>query len=355
MNRLYFPRPAIPIGCQTCSVIYYAYKDGFDLAKVKVFARIISTNETETINSIVSANNNQNQVHDMINEITKEYHKKLELFFRNYEDTTEQKHVYYERRSKSLAGENICGYQKCTFRSMIQSAVAVWFESPYEATGSEQVLLSQYRNQVFSDNQKEICYYASASLYSAFDRIIYENRLDSSWRTAKPFICFLIKKSLTEEKISLNDTEKSEALAHSILNLIKNNNDLLEELEKALNIYAKAKELFKKQNPNKNMGDYLNSQRIMSYILGARNETVKEIREETQNPTAVTYTGKIIRIGRDRNGLYYLFINTGDASLFAHQNFSPDINFTNMQSGQTVIYEMDKDKFDRDIAVRVRK
>lgn len=354
LNSVRITNPQIVNGCQTCSVIYYAYKDGLDVSRVKVFARIISTNETETINSIVSANNNQNQVHDMINEITKEYHKKLEHFFRNYESPSEQKHVYYERRSKSLANENICAYQRCTFRSMIQSAVAVWFDSPYEAIGSEQVLLSKYRNQVFSDNQKEICYYASASLYSAFDRVIYQNRLDTSWRNTKPFICFIIKRCLLNEKISLNDTEKAESLAQSILNLIRKDDDYTELLEKALNIYSKAKVLFKKNNPNKNMGDYLNNQKIMSYIMGAMSETGKESAEE-KKPSAVTYTGKITRVGRNINGLYYLFINTGTTSMFAHQNFSPNMPFNSLQSGQTIIYEIDKDKFGKDVAVRIRK
>lgn len=91
----------------------------------------------------------------MINEITKEYHKKLEVFFRNYEDTTESRHVYYERRSKSLQNENICGYQKCTFRTMIQPAVAVWFDAPYDALNPESQLVNMYKNRVFSDNHKE--------------------------------------------------------------------------------------------------------------------------------------------------------------------------------------------------------
>ena len=54
------------------------------------------------------------------------------------------------------------------------------------------------------------------------------------------------------------------------------------------------------------MGDYLNNHKIMSYIIGAMSETGKEIKEE-KKPSAVTYTGKITRVGRDRNGLYYLF------------------------------------------------
>lgn len=352
LNSVRITNPQIVNGCQTCSVIYYAHKEGLDLSKVQVFARIISTNETETINSIVSANNNQNMVHDMINEITKEYHKKLETYFREYDDVAESRHVYYERRSKSLANENICAYQKCTFKTLIQSSVAVWFDAPYDAVDSEFRLLPKYKDQVFSDNHMEICYYASASLFSVFDLLVYENRIDSTWRSARPFICYLVKKNISPNSVSLNDNAASEALARKILLLLKNPNEYLEEFERALNIFIKAKELFKQQN-NKLMNDYLGSQKVMSYINGAVAQYANK--PEEQEETAVTtFSGKIRRIGRDRNGLSYMFISRGDDSIFAHQNFSSN-SFGKFQSGQTVIYEVGKDKFDRVQALNVRR
>ena len=352
LNSVRITNPQIVNGCQTCSVIYYAHKEGLDLSKVQVFARIISTNETETINSIVSANNNQNMVHDMINEITKEYHKKLETYFREYDDVAESRHVYYERRSKSLANENICAYQKCTFKTLIQSSVAVWFDAPYDAVDSEFRLLPKYKDQVFSDNHVEICYYASASLFSVFDLLVYENRIDSTWRSARPFICYLVKKNISPNSVSLNDNAASEALARKILSLLKNPNEYLEEFERALNIFIKAKELFKQQN-NKLMNDYLGSQKVMSYINGAVAQYANK--PEEQEETAVTtFSGKIRRIGRDRNGLSYMFISRGDDSIFAHQNFSSN-SFGKFQSGQTVIYEVGKDKFDRVQALNVRR
>ena len=352
LNSVRITNPQIVNGCQTCSVIYYAHKEGLDLSKVQVFARIISTNETETINSIVSANNNQNMVHDMINEITKEYHKKLETYFREYDDVAESRHVYYERRSKSLANENICAYQKCTFKTLIQSSVAVWFDAPYDAVDSEFRLLPKYKDQVFSDNHMEICYYASASLFSVFDLLVYENRIDSTWRSARPFICYLVKKNISPNSVSLNDNTASEALARKILLLLKNPNEYIEEFERALNIFIKAKELFKQQN-NKLMNDYLGSQKVMSYINGAVAQYANK--PEEQEETAVTtFSGKIRRIGRDRNGLSYMFISRGDDSIFAHQNFSSN-SFGKFQSGQTVIYEVGKDKFDRVQALNVRR
>ena len=352
LNSVRITNPQIVNGCQTCSVIYYAHKEGLDLSKVQVFARIISTNETETINSIVSANNNQNMVHDMINEITKEYHKKLETYFREFDDVSESRHVYYERRSKSLAHENICAYQKCTFKTLIQSSVAVWFDAPYDAVDSEFRLLPKYKDQIFSDNHMEICYYASASLFSAFDLLVYENRIDSAWRSARPFICYLVKKSLNPNSVSLNDNAASEAMARKILALLKNPNEYLDEFEKALNIYIKAKDLFKQQN-NKLMNDYLGNPKIMSYITGAAAQYANKP-EEKEETAVTTFSGKIRRIGRDRNGLSYMFISRGDDSIFAHQNFS-STSFGKFQSGQTVIYEVGKDKFDRVQALNVRR
>lgn len=262
--------------------------------------------------------------------------------------------IIIERRSKSLANENICGYQKCTFRNLIQSAVAVWFDAPYDAVNSEVKLINMYKNQVFSDNHKEICYYAAASLFSAFDKLVYENRIDSPWRSAKASVCYLVKRSICSEKVGLNETEKAEELAKKILALLKKPEEVIEAFEKALNIFVLAKQLFKEKN-NKNMSDFLATKKIMSYLLGAEAEFNNTKAEEKEERPVETFSGKVTRIGRDRNGQSFIFITRGDGSIFAHQMFSQNLPFTKLQTGQTVIYELSKDKFERDIAVNVKK
>ncbi|MCR5123778.1 MAG: AIPR family protein [Treponema sp.] len=353
LNSVRITNPQIVNGCQTCSVIYYAHKEGLDLSKVNVFARIISTSDSETINSIVSANNNQNVVHDMINEITKGYHKKLEVFFRNYENTSEQRHVYYERRSKSLANENICAYQKCTFRTMLQSAVAIWFDAPHDAVSSEYELLAKYKNQIFSDNHSELCYYASASLYSAFDLLIYQNRLNSEWRSAKPFICYLVKRSIAPAKISLNDTAQAEEVASSILSLCRDEYRLEDAFENALSIFVKAKKIFADKNNGKNISFYFNNPKVMPYIIGAISKKSED--DESQQKHSTTYSGRIFKIGRDRYGRTYLFISSGSDSVFAHEDFSQNFAFSNLQTGQTVIYELTTDRNGKQVAANVHR
>ena len=121
-----------------------------------------------------------------------------------------------------------------------------------------------------------------------------------------------------------------------------------------MNIFVLAKKLFKEKN-NKNMSDFLATKKIMSYLLGAEAEFNNTKAEEKEEKPVETFSGKITRIGRDRNGLNFIFITRGDGSIFAHQNFTPNLPFTKLQTGQTVIYELSKDKFERDIAVNVKK
>ena len=164
---------------------------------------------------------------------------------------------------------------------------------------------------------------------------------------------FRSKRSICSEKVSLNDTDKAEEAAKKILNLLKKPEDTIAEFEKALNIFVKAKELFKQKN-NKNMNQYLGSQKIMSYIFGAEAELNNQKLIE-QEKTVETFTGKVVRIGRDRNGCYYMFISRDEGSIFAHQSFSDKISFSDMQTGKTVIYELSKDNYGRDVAVNLRK
>ena len=152
----------------------------------------------------------------------------------------------------------------------------------------------------------------------------------------------------------MNDTEKSEEVAKQILSLLKKPEDTIEAFEKALNIFAKANQLFKEKN-NKYINQFLASQKIMSYLHGAEAEINNQKLEEQQEKPVETFTGKIIRIGRDRNGCSYMFISRDDSSIFAHQNFSEKISFPDLQTGQTVIYELSKDNYGRDVAVNVRK
>ncbi len=196
--------PQIINGCQTCNVIYQVFKDNGDkldkLEKVEVFARIIKikSNDYQVTTNVISANNSQNQVYDLVDEISREYHKKLEEFFEDYYEADKSNKIYYERRSKSLLGRlDIKNYQKCTFRDLITSAVSIWFDAPHKARMHESKLLAEYKKDydIFKDGKYEhnpIIYYAAALLFASYERLIFENEIPSECRKYKAHICCVL-------------------------------------------------------------------------------------------------------------------------------------------------------------------
>lgn len=73
--------PQIVNGCQTCSMIYQAYRKDIVLDDVQVVAKIVGSNKELVTQGIVRGANRQNIVYEEAFETTKEFHKKSERYF----------------------------------------------------------------------------------------------------------------------------------------------------------------------------------------------------------------------------------------------------------------------------------
>ena len=97
--------PQIINGCQTCNVIYQTYKDKGEeaLKNVELFARIIKikSEDYQVTTNVISANNSQNQVYDLVDEISREYHKKLEEFFEEYYEVDKSNKTHMNKPTSS--------------------------------------------------------------------------------------------------------------------------------------------------------------------------------------------------------------------------------------------------------------
>ena len=126
-NRaLIIKNPQIVNGCQTCNSLYNVKKKGNDLSQVQVIVKVIEATKPEVAQGIVKGTNRQNIVYEEAFETIRKYHKELEDFF-NIMQTEGFCKVYYERRSKQYARDNmIKPYQKVSFRVLIQSMEAIY-------------------------------------------------------------------------------------------------------------------------------------------------------------------------------------------------------------------------------------
>lgn len=118
--------PQIVNGCQTCSMIYQAYRKDIVLDDVQVVAKIVGSNKELVTQGIVRGANRQNIVYEEAFETTKEFHKKLERYFEINQVLGYDK-IYYERRSKQYADNiQIKPYQKIGFHGLIQAMTALF-------------------------------------------------------------------------------------------------------------------------------------------------------------------------------------------------------------------------------------
>ena len=94
-RKITIKNPQVVNGCQTCNVLYNAYKSGIKLDKAYVIVKVIASTDSSIINNIIKGTNRQNIVYDEAFEVTRDFHKFLEEYFKFYQIDNFEK-IYYE-------------------------------------------------------------------------------------------------------------------------------------------------------------------------------------------------------------------------------------------------------------------
>ncbi|MGN0292680.1 MAG: AIPR family protein [Lachnospiraceae bacterium] len=202
--------PQIVNGCQTCSVIYQAYRNGIKLDDVQVIAKIVGSSEEDVAQGIVRGTNRQNIVYEEAFETIKGFHKDLERYFEINQVSGYDK-IYYERRSRQYADIiQIKPQQKISFRGLIQSMVALFLNHVEDSHKHEYTLLKKYRDSLFVDTQSYQPYYLAAFLYLNVDILFKERKLPQTCRSYKMHIMLLIKEMVGGPSPDLSSKEIDE-------------------------------------------------------------------------------------------------------------------------------------------------
>ena len=352
-NSLKLSNPQIVNGCQTCNVIYRAYKkDKNSITKVQVFVRIIRvrTKNVEAIQRLISANNSANQITGPLYEISRPYHQELETEFMNYKEDNPEKHILYERRSHSLDEINfpvrLRAYQKCKFKDLLQSAITIWFNTPISSRLNEKKLLKDYKGRIFLDGHSKKLYYASASLFANYERLIVNGFIPSKYRMYKPHICLMIKYTCLPEEFDINgDIKKAENTSEKILNLISNENEFREIVDAIIEVFDEAQDDFLRNHSEYSEAHYdyrhLQDSEFNKCLLRCVREKFISSREQKHQETEPCYSGIVRNIRKDKNGNFYMHIeqsSTGEL-IFAHQGDTSHLDFSLVNPNMKVIFE----------------
>lgn len=334
MNRKVSIRnPQVVNGCQTCNVLFQNFRDGMDISRIYVIVKIIGSANNDIVNNIVKGTNRQNIVYEEAFEITREFHKLLEVFFNTYSIEGFDK-LYYERRSKQYDNNSrIKPFQRVNFRILIQSFVTMFLYKPEVGHLHESKLLHDYKNKIFKDNQSFCPYYLSSFIYVYFEKLFRTRSLAKEYYPYKMQIMLIFKELSGGISNDINNKHDIEQYCSKIERIFveQKAKDLA---EKAVQLFSSISEKWVKEKGDTYKYNMKDNAEFTEYILSA-------IRNQHLELLKLKNIGKVLNINIDKHGKLYGFILCEPNNIFFHENDNPDINIA--YEGKDVFYDVSAD------------
>ncbi len=349
-RKITIKNPQIVNGCQTCSVIYQAYKQNLDLSDVALSVKVISTDDFEIINQIVKGTNRQNIVYDEAFEITKPFHKDLEAFFNSLPFDQNVEKIYYERRSKQYWNNaSILPRQKINFKILIQSFVSIFLQEPYQGHRHESKLLQDYKNVIFIENQSKYPYYTAALIFQKIESAYHNGSIPKNLRAYKAHLSFLLKETLAPNCPSINDEKKIGEYCEELLRKLWDDDALTNAIASTVDLFNSITQKWVDQRGEKYISGIKDSADFTKFLienidLGGNSDIAQKSKEKLR--------GTIVNVLLQPNGKHYGFISKSPRDAFFHENDNPTIDYSKCV-GKEVLYDYIKDAHGRQRAMNI--
>lgn len=320
-RKITIKNPQIVNGCQTCNVIFQAYKKEVDLSNVVVSAKVISTSNYDVINQIVKGTNRQNIVFDEAFEITKPFHKVLEDFFNSMPLSENITKIYYERRSKQYTyNSTILPSQKVNFKTLTQSFVSIFLREPHNGHRHESKLLDDYQNMIFIDNQSKYPYYTSSLVFIKIENYYRKGLIPKELRPYKAHLAFLVKELAMPNAPSINAEKEIGQYCEQLLPLIWDDAKFNDFVRKAVQIFNDTKSRWIHERGTQYRFGIKDSVEFTNLLKKCI------ISDDTPDNKDSSYRGTVIKTGHDRYNKLYGFISKQPRDVFFHENDNPNVN-----------------------------
>lgn len=335
--------PQIVNGCQTCNMIYQAYRKGVNLEEVQIIAKIVGSNKEDVTQGIVRGANRQNIVYEEAFETIRAFHKNLEQYFENNQMKGYEK-IYYERRSRQYANHlQIKPQQKIGFRGLIQSMAALFLNHVEDSHRHEFTLLKKYKDSLFIDTHSCLPYYLAAFLYLNVDILFRNGLLPKPLSSYKMHIMLLMKemKGGPSPELSSKDIDKYCNQLLTTLEDGKLKQCAIEACDKFEDIRTK----WVKVKGEQYKYGIKDSAEFRSFLMKEIHGVVDERDAEK------LYTGYVMNVDLDRNNNLFGFIEHTPNNIFFHEFDNPDMERSYI--GKKVSYKIALDG-NKERAINVR-
>ena len=170
-------------GCQTTHILFrnrqVVGKETF------IPVKLVATDDSQVVNEVIKATNRQTAVLPEALESLSAFHRELEDLYNLREagkSSTER--IYYERRSKQYAIDNIRTSNIVSLTGQIKSFIGMFLNEPHSHPRYYGELLKAYEGRIFGSDHRPEPYYASGVSLQ-----ILEKQLNAStdWRDLRPY------------------------------------------------------------------------------------------------------------------------------------------------------------------------
>lgn len=316
--------PQIVNGCQTSHVIFNNANGSDRLNDVPIVIKLISTRDSEITNQIVRGTNRQNIVLDEAFESTKKFHKDLEDFINAL--SPEYERFYYERRSKQYDhNPSISHFQKLNLRLILQSFVGMYLNEPHISHRHESKLLEMYSNLVFKDYQSKLPYFTACLAFYKLEKLFRTGIIEKkSYYAFRAHILMIFRELVAGPSPNINNERIVDEHSHLVLKVLKDDKSTSDKFLEAINIFSEARNhwinnLKRDRYAIKDVKDFTS-------LLLSRVRKKQTIKTDLVDDPNYIYTGKIVKIFKDRFGSYCGFIERSPENIFFHSSAAKGIN-----------------------------
>lgn len=346
-RKISLKNPQVVNGCQTCNVIFKCSQDKVDLSNAFVIIKVIASDDSSIVNSIVKGTNRQNIVYDEAFEVTKDFHKLLEEYFKEMQIGTWEK-IYYERRSKQYEGDPLIKpYQKANFRVIIQSFVSLFLYKAEEGHHHEARLLQDYSKLIFSEYQSFTPYYLSAFLYLHIERLFKKKLVPKKYYTYKLQIMLLVKEMLGGHSGDINQKKEINKYCASLIDVIAKKGNLESDLVRACEEFERISTKWVQAKGEAYKYSIKDNSEFTNFMISSLYDR-EIIPVDVVMPTN---KGRVLNVKTDKHGDYFGFINRFPENIFFHENDNPEMDLSYI--GKEVCYDI-VEKNGKTIGINVR-
>ena len=219
-------------GCQTTHILFRNREvvgpDTFIPVKVVV------TEDSQVVNDVIKATNRQTAVLPEALESLSPFHRELEdLYITRESKVSIPERIYYERRSKQYAMDNIHSSNIVSLTGQIKAFIAMFLDEPHSHPRYYGELLKAYEGRIFASDHRPEPYYASGAALPLVEKWLNSQPDLRELRPYKHQLLMLLRMSISGNQIPRLNSNAISAYSLKIVETLREDQRGHQELAKA--------------------------------------------------------------------------------------------------------------------------